>query len=1120
MNEEILSLMEQLKMFDYQNDVIEAVTHGDIGDPDETMEASSNAAEEDPTLLSRLVDCLKKLAEDGNQNEFWDWATENGHPPTLFQVLCASVITKTGFLRKHGAILYAQLLCMVPLSSLWNQILFNTLLSIMMNATQVIDSRNTPNDDEADNLFLAANILDTISEAICPQFLEYATIDGLTALIELAFKLSSGYSDDLSAFNAKLQPAALRFLEKTSLVYLDYILPYLVTTLLLDFLPPSAKTMNQKIVAKRDFYLEFAKDKLKEKQTDLLLVIKHLLVRCSERSMIRANVCYCVNALAHLLVEKEPLFLFVKAMLRSGKSVNRTLALDIVKTFIDDDGFVPADTILQFTTTLYNGISDNVSTVRAVTLDTLSSIISKIEYLPNQEDVRRSIGLPDSLLEKIEHRVTDEKLIVRKSAIRCLKAMLPLMKRDPYENLSMIADRTRDVAVSLRQEAAKLLTSAIEDMNNLRAYAIWFDAILPLSMDVDEKTKTLALTIINDTYLSRISTAEGETMTESIDPTHLNLLSHVIPLLKQKGINFKALCQTVQCQIATESSSNIWAIAGFLISEVPEFFNGAKILKMWDDRKKLPVDYYKLVSYCNRVDSGILQDTIDLMNGLSEDISEAPDDIFNWIHYCVKIIKNMSEDNEVFLQLFKPLNEKMNIIAEDPQTSTSKLDSIAPALFLLGETLPFIDSINDYDFTGTQLLMTEELPNGVVIPQRVRAIASITLGKLCLRRRDVSHAFVAAFARQLKSTDDPAVKCNCLIVLCDLCVAYTSTVDPYVQEMTSCFVDKYPVVRKQALLILTRLITEEFVKMRPLMFFRFVSALTDKNTDVASFARSCLFDVLLKKSPKLIIHNFIDTLRYFNGLIDSATIYENEDYKDAFKMKSTKIKRNAFCQLVSHMPDDQLFDTILNLCSKVLQKFIDEELDLEKSGELLSDSIYMMLKIEDQMEAINVNEASVDDPRHQLIVEESRKVVGLIHDQLIERVLPTLNEMNRFLRSRNSPLQSELRVFFRKLCEKNASLIDELKTKEPILAAEIEHDLSIIKTPMPEEEESGQEEQAPQFQQVPFRSPLLSRIISTPKMTLVQTSANASPMSVLPQKSMIDPTRKRTIIPFNLDEDE
>lgn len=1126
MNEEIFAIMEQLKMFEYTSETLDIISHGEIGEPDTFMENSINAANEDPNLITQLSDSIQKLTENKCEEQFWDAMSEEGRSPQIFQVLCAALITQDGELRKNGSILYARLLTLVSVKNIFNPILFNTLLTIMINATQVIEGGKAPSDSENELLLLSITLIKIISKAICPQFIEFIQIDGLIALIELVFKLSCTYTEEFDEFTRMMVPVTKDFLEVASIDFLEYVLPYLVNALLLEFLPANRK-ISQRVAKCREIFLYYARGKLQMRPSLLLLVIKHILMRSSDRSTTRENACFCVHFLYSYLHDKDPLYKFLVNMLRSNKSNYRTLALDIVRTFLESpqtlENMAP-DTIVSLTKTLFMGVNDSVAGVRATTLDTIASIIVVLPTIPNRDDVERSIGLPDTLLEKLERRIVDEKLVVRKAALRCIKSLLPLMSRDPYAVIKLISDRTRDHSISLRQEAAKVLTSCVNTMREIRGYSIWFDSILPLCMDVDSKTQLLALSILEKNFLSIIASEDGMIMADSLDPIHMDLMSRVIPVFKQCSTNLQPFCRGVQKLLDTKTSKNIWGIATFLMSETPEHFNTKKLIEMWPQKDEFPIEYFKLIASSKSKNEQIYEDCLTSLRDISNFSRHQsyPEDVFSWIHSLVGIVRNMDEDGkqeEIFTEILTSINERINKFAEEERLSMN-LEIISPALFLLGEVMRDVKSIRNFDFTGCQLLIAENLPNGVVIPRKVRAIATITLGKLCLVRRDISSSFVAAFAKQLRSSDDPIVKCNCLIVLCDLCVEYTSTVDPYVQEMTLCFVDKYPVVRRQALLILTRLITEEFIKMRPLMFFRFISALTDANREVSRFAKSCLFDVLHRKNPKLLVQNIIDCIYYFNDMIDPATISENPDFHNSFRIKDVKTRRRAFLSIISHMPDDQLFDVIMTLCTKVLQKFVDEKIELKEGENLLSDTIFCMIRIEDQMEAININEASIDDPTGVAVMEQSRKFLAILHNQLIDKLLPTLNEMNKLLRAKNSPLQSDLRIFFRKLCEKNGELIEELRRKEPILAAEIEHDLAASRTPLTKEEEEESEEITPiQTPLMPFKSPLLSRIIKTPHMTLVTASANASPMSVVPQREILDPNRKRVPIPFNLDEE-
>jgi len=46
------------------------------------------------------------------------------------------------------------------------------------------------------------------------------------------------------------------------------------------------------------------------------------------------------------------------------------------------------------------------------------------------------------------------------------------------------------------------------------------------------------------------------------------------------------------------------------------------------------------------------------------------------------------------------------------------------------------------------------------------------LGKLCLQNEDLAKQCIAALARELETSDDPAIRNNVTVVMCDLCVRY------------------------------------------------------------------------------------------------------------------------------------------------------------------------------------------------------------------------------------------------------------------------------------------------------------------------------------------------------------
>lgn len=71
--------------------------------------------------------------------------------------------------------------------------------------------------------------------------------------------------------------------------------------------------------------------------------------------------------------------------------------------------------------------------------------------------------------------------------------------------------------------------------------------------------------------------------------------------------------------------------------------------------------------------------------------------------------------------------------------------------------------------------------------------------------------------------------------MCDLCIRYTSLVDRYVPNLAACMRDSSELVRRQTLLLLTRLLQEDYVKWKGPLFYRFVVALVDESPAVRQF---------------------------------------------------------------------------------------------------------------------------------------------------------------------------------------------------------------------------------------------------------------------------------------------
>jgi hypothetical protein len=143
------------------------------------------------------------------------------------------------------------------------------------------------------------------------------------------------------------------------------------------------------------------------------------------------------------------------------------------------------------------------------------------------------------------------------------------------------------------------------------------------------------------------------------------------------------------------------------------------------------------------------------------------------------------------------------------------------------------------------------------------------------------------------------------------------------------------------------------------------------------------------------------------------------------------------------------------------------------------------------MQSIKINKGNNEDE-----VETAQSQIMLLLNPMISQLLPVLNATHQLLKKRKSRLQSLMRSVYRKICTKHPDLLEKLGEKEPILASEIQRDISMTKTP----EQEHEEELSPVINA--FRSPLLPRIARTPKVTSFPiTDIVQLPISILNRKN-------------------
>lgn len=223
----------------------------------------------------------------------------------------------------------------------------------------------------------------------------------------------------------------------------------------------------------------------------------------------------------------------------------------------------------------------------------------------------------------------------------------------------------------------------------------------------------------------------------------------------------------------------------------------------------------------------------------------------------------------------------------------------------MGLTLPAIDTDNN---SG----------DNRQCPARLRAVAFVTMGKLCLRNHKLARDSINIFLREitrpnseeergstsalmnqsifdttvttattsesLNSPEDPyaSVRINALLVLSDLCIRHTHLVDHHIDTIATCLQDANASVRKTTLLIITQLLVQDFLKWKHLLLYRMLLLLIDPDQEIVMLVREVFDTTLSLKYPGLLQQHFSEAFVIFNQC------YEHPIYATMLWTKDTQ----------------------------------------------------------------------------------------------------------------------------------------------------------------------------------------------------------------------------------------
>nr|XP_060643339.1 condensin-2 complex subunit D3 [Anolis sagrei ordinatus] len=724
-------------------------------------------------------------------------------------------------------------------------------------------------------------------------------------------------------------------------------------------------------------------------------------------------------------------------------------------------------------------------------------------------------------------RAGDEKINVRKSALQVLMSILKYQVIPcTTEDLATLQDRCRDPAVSVRKQALQSITDLLlSQPENILIQKAWLKGVIPVIMDCETSVQERALDCLDQILLQPIKsrnrfTPHNESQALAWDLLTLltkesqelsRYLSRAFHIWSKQEKFSSSFVNSVLSHTDTDHAVPAWMLLAKVAGSSPKL-DFSKIIEAWDSLDRHLETSSELVvhilcvigSIAKHLPSSIqsrlmgeikqwLQDfqcplevispAVEAVQKLclasTDEPKEAQEKLNNIFGELVSVCESyisrivLQEDGAVQLEE-EVLVRHLFTLGEAAQLCPARVEKriflLIQSILASPDIMAKLSSPVDNEDISSSLPLSQF--RGSVMPSVVRAHAFITLGKLCLQHEDLAKRCIPALARELEVSQDVAIRNNVVIVMCDLCIRYTTMVDRYIPDISVCLKDPEPLIRKQTLILLTNLLQEEFVKWKESLFFRFVSVLVDPNEDIASLATFCLAHLLLKRNPAMFSQHFIECVFHFNSYerhekYNRFPQSEREKHRFSLKGKANKEKRmHIYKFLLEHFTDEQRFNITSKISLNILAYFVDGVLPLDmEANELLSDTFEILSCKEIKLSAMRSRpEDDLQPDEDELAMANAvmqvaqKKLISQVQKRhFIENIIPIITSLKTLLEQNRLPVLRELMSYLRVVMQDYKNEVKEFFAMDKQLAAELEYDMKKYEEQLQTESEEGQE---------------------------------------------------------------
>ncbi|KAL2727295.1 condensin-2 complex subunit D3-like isoform X1 [Vespula squamosa] len=662
----------------------------------------------------------------------------------------------------------------------------------------------------------------------------------------------------------------------------------------------------------------------------------------------------------------------------------------------------------------------------------------------------------NTVLIMLIDRVEDERALVRRSALQILKNLTIKFPILTCQVAPIVGRRCRDPVMTVRRFAIHILSVILEYFpNDSQILNEWVETVLPQIFDTEIKVQEKALESFQDLLISKITNHSNYTdNAKSSLPwrivgklTDMKMMKHLSRACKiwiKNNLINNSLITDIQSHIGSDNDTSAWV----LLTAISESMKLPNLNKYIDDYKDLiqknnyhsnlilqilrnswsslskndMKDLYEYLYQCLcdfKIHFGLISICLDIIGGIIKHLY--PDDNK---HLVQSNAMKLMEISELKIQKMLKINNKtidtsnyikaMSTLGHVAFSCTNKLSS---------STLRILEGL---------LLESELLPDSIKEVKELQAFAVVVLGQHAIRDHGIAQEVIPILGRLLRmdinhnSSTEIAIKVNAAKALADLCIRFTTLVEPYLSDMCICMKDRSSIVREAVVVIFIQLLLEDFIKVKGPFFFHILTMLFDPDKMIRELTIFLIEERLLKKNKVLISQKFLESIYHYNNYQFKHKLCDRKMRKEEKEMLTFPGNKNhdnraiIYNFMIEHLDPPEKIKLLVKLTTQILGRVSNGTINVtsQKGACVLKDTLYILNNerlqpfLSSNKHAINSqDQEDFMSPSDVLTTNALTVIIEGMKRHGLEILLPTLLKIKEKLEILKSPLKHDVMRF-------------------------------------------------------------------------------------------------------------